>query len=136
MWQSAPVIVAIQEPIDLNFKSKNAVLLLRAMMVYRHRELIVGEYRPAETVFGQIEGGKPWWGLRGHVYYGSGEKSIDGPAEETRFILNPFLLVAADLSILNMLVNGNRLDWDRNLVTEADLTHPAFPLFCRPHALI
>lgn len=88
--------LAIQPPIELDFKTRAEVLQLREQAVQRQAELILGTYRPAEAVFGQIEDHLPWWGLAGYFYYGSGDKSIEGLSEESRFLVNPYLLVGAD----------------------------------------
>src|SRR5574341_1634331 len=92
----AGIDIAIQPTVELDFMSKDDVLKLRVEAVKKYPELIVGEYEPAEAVFGQIVNGRPWWGTMGLFYYGPGEQSIEGTSEESRFILNPYLLVAAD----------------------------------------
>jgi hypothetical protein len=53
-------------------------------------------YEPSLAVFGQIEDKKPWWGILGLCYYGSGELSIAGESGQSRFFLNPYLLVALE----------------------------------------
>ncbi|MBI5839719.1 MAG: hypothetical protein HZB19_06425 [Chloroflexi bacterium] len=91
-----PLNIAIQEPLELDFKSKAEVLQIRSDTVQKYPQLLAREYIPFEAVFGQIVDGLPWWGLAGQIYYGRGLQSIEGESEETRFILNPYLLVAAD----------------------------------------
>lgn len=66
---------------------------LRKSEVAKHPELASGGYEPDVRIFGNIEDGKPWWGLEGLYFYGGGLKSIVGGSEESRFIPNPFLLV-------------------------------------------
>lgn len=94
--QADGVDVAIQPPMELDFKSKAEVLQIRSDAAQKYPQLLAHEYRPSDAVFGQIVDGRPWWGLLGQVYYGPGENSIEGESEETRFLLNPYLLVAAD----------------------------------------
>ena len=94
--REAGIDIAIQPAIELDFMSKAEVLKLRVEAVQKYPGLIVGEYKPAEAVFGQIVDGRPWWGIVGHFHSGAGEDSIEGPSEESRFILNPYLLVVAD----------------------------------------
>ena len=88
--------ISINPPIELDNKTKAEVYALRRSSVARYRELIAGEYSPSEAVFGQIEDGKPWWGIEGHYCGGSRRRSTDGVSEETRFILNPFILLGLD----------------------------------------
>ncbi|HNQ50415.1 MAG TPA: aromatic aminobenezylarsenical efflux permease ArsG family transporter [Candidatus Omnitrophota bacterium] len=94
----APVsrIIAINAPVELDYKTKAEIYALRKSLVAMHREMISGEYQPSEAVFGQIEDKKPWWGITGQFCKGDGQHSIDGVSEEARFILNPFLLLAVD----------------------------------------
>jgi hypothetical protein len=111
--------IKIQPPIELDWKSQSEVLQLRAAAVRQYPELLASEYIPAERVFGQIVDGLPWWGMEGQFFYGKGEKSIVGPSEESRFILNPYLLVAPDFSV-----------WWQGRITESQLS--TFLLTCLP----
>lgn len=115
----------LQAPTELDFATKAEVFRLRTEAVLKHPDLIIGGYRPANAVFGQIEDGLPWWGTLGNFYYGSGEKSIEGLAEESRFILNPYLLVAAEIHSY----------WDPNLIAENAARQPDFLLYCAPSQL-
>jgi hypothetical protein len=90
------VNVAIQKPMELDGKRKSGVYVLRAVTANRYPELLARKYRPADQVFGMIENNLPWWGITGQFYYGPGERSIEGPSEESRFLTNPYMLVAAD----------------------------------------
>jgi hypothetical protein len=119
------VEIALQPPVELDFASKAEVLRLRTEAVLKYPDLLAGEYRPSDAVFDQIEDGLPWWGTLGNFYYGPGEQSLEGPAEETRFILNPYLLVAAEVYSY----------WDRNAIPEASARQPDFPLYCAPSQL-
>ena len=66
-----------------------------------------GSYRAdASPVFNQIEGGKPWWGLRGLICYGPGQLAIDGESDESRFIDNPFLLISMEEGHALILMKG------------------------------
>lgn len=95
---SAPLSCAIpiNSPIELDNLTKNEVYDIRESFVARHRELLEGDYHPAEAVFGQIIDGKPWWGIEGQFCGGKRRRSVDGVSEEARFILNPFLLLAIE----------------------------------------
>lgn len=92
---TSPYEIQLNLPIDLNYKTKKEIYEIRSSFVKKYPDLIKGSYLPSEQVFGQIIDGRPWWGLWGQVY-GAGQRSIEGLAEESRFIANPFLLVTMD----------------------------------------
>jgi hypothetical protein len=129
-----PVDIAIVPPVELDYQSRRDVLAMRSEAVYHYPELIQGDYRPSDHVFRQIKNGLPWWGMAGQFYYGSGDQSIDGPSEESRFIMNPYLLVGAELFGLTFWLPGD-LEWDDDRITESDLNSPDFPLTCDPALL-
>jgi hypothetical protein len=120
------VNLQIQSPIELDSMTKEQVLQLRRDEVYRYPEIVYSGYQPYEAIFDQIVDGLPWWGIPGQFYYGQGEQSIIGPSEESRFILNPYLLVAAEPCGM----------WDKNQISEALALQPNFPLYCPPTDLI
>ncbi len=91
-----PVHIAINPTIELDFKSKAEIYEIRKKYVNQYRELAPKSYKPSETVFGEIVGGKAWWGETGLSYYGKGMKIIEGMSEEARFLVNPYLLVGLD----------------------------------------
>jgi hypothetical protein len=90
-------LLKINDMIELDGKTKAEVYQIRSEYVNQKPEMVKalynGEYKPSDEVFGQITDGKTWWGILGICYYGNGEKSIEGPSEESRFIANPYLLV-------------------------------------------
>ena len=116
----------INAPTELDFKTKAEIENWRRSCVYQHPELLVYQYQPDKRIFGQIVDGKPWWGLNGQLFFDSGNRSIDGLSEETRFINNPFLLVAA-----NMVLEGYSYSPDRYRSRE-QLATSALPLDCSP----
>jgi len=130
---SGSLDIEIHLPTELDEKSKAEVFELREEAVYRYPDLISGDYAPSDAVFGQIKDHLPWWGVQGQFYFGSGERSIEGPAEESRFILNPYLLVAAEFYGLSIWSRGDL--WDRARTTEEILGQVGFPLYCRPARL-
>ncbi len=113
---------------DYNFLSKKQILDLRSKHVARFPQLVKGEYKPSDRVFLAIEDGKPWWGMRGIFLYGTGDKSIEGPAEESRFLSNPFLLVGAS--------PGSCLIWNTKTIPAAELERPDFPFCWQPSKLV
>jgi len=92
---------------EFNFKTKKEIYDLRKQRVFEHSNL-VASYVPSEAVFGHIVDKIPWWGIYGIYGYGTGIKSIEGPSEESRFLLNPYLLVG--LSELNAFITPAELD--------------------------
>jgi hypothetical protein len=116
------VEVVLQSPVELDFKTKAEVLQLRREAVARYPQLLAREYAPSEAVFGKVADGLPWWGIAGHFYYDTGERSIAGPSEESRFILNPFLLAAAEFNASWM-----------GVIAEQEVS--TFPLYCPPRGL-
>lgn len=80
---------------ELDYLTKADIYGLRKKHVSEHSGFIkgAGSYEPRGEVFQQIEDKKPWWGILGISYYGPGEKSIEGPSEESRFLSNPYLFV-------------------------------------------
>lgn len=93
---AADQMIMLNPLVELDFKSKEDVYALRSKYVAQHADLLIGTYKPSVNVFGQIESGKQWWGINGQFCSGPGEHSSDGPSEEARFIVNPFLLLGID----------------------------------------
>lgn len=114
-------------PQDLNFKSKAEILAIRTQLAGQYPQLLLHEYQPSAEVFEKIEDGKPWWGLHGESLWGEGKRSIEGAAEESRFLLNPFLLVGANPYTYNI--------WDPARTGDDDMSRPDFPFTWLPRAL-
>ncbi len=90
---SGQINIEFNPMIELDFKTKEKIYQIRKKYVFQYSQLVNESYQPSEDVFGQIEDNKPWWGIDGHFYYGPGNLSIEGPSEESRFLINPYLLV-------------------------------------------
>jgi hypothetical protein len=101
---------------------------MRAEQVLKNGDLLAsGTYEPNMDIFGAIEDGKPWWGLAGSAVYGRGQRSIIGQAEESRYVMNPFMLVG-----LNPPAQGM---WFENRLSEKELQDPDFPFFWLPESI-
>lgn len=124
--------IRLQVPIELDGLPRSDVWRIRTEAVNQYPYLIIGSYAPSMEVFGQIEDGLPWWGMSGQFYFGSGEKSIRGPAEESRFVINPYLLVAADFFGLGQEATPG---WNTSMIQESFVESPNFPLICQPNNL-
>jgi hypothetical protein len=92
---------------ELDFKTRQEIFELRKQRVLEHGKLIAS-YEPSHAVFGLIEDNKPWWGIYGIYGHGPGERSIEGPLEQSRFLLNPYLLVG--LSEQNAFITSASTD--------------------------
>jgi hypothetical protein len=95
-YASETIDIPLNSPVVLNGSSKEYILKLRRQYIDKIPALAPKNYKPSMDVFGQIQDGKPWWGMMGMCYYGPGEKSILGVSKESRFIVNPYLLVGAE----------------------------------------
>jgi hypothetical protein len=129
---SSPVHTPLEIPLRdaeiYNFKSKDYILAQRKKYLELTPQLVQGEYKPSSAVFGAMEDKKPWWGMYGRCVWGAGERSIEGPAEESRFISNPLLLVGAD--------PASATAWVKDKIQPSDLEQPDFPLVWKPKKLV
>lgn len=123
----AVVQIPISNPVNLNYQTRSAICHSRKQYVMTQPRLISGAYEPSDDVFGHIEDGRPWWGLEGMRYWGKGQRSIDGASEESRFIMNPFLLVGDS--------NCGMMVFDKSKVPPSRLRQGYFPLYCQPRDL-
>ncbi len=130
------ITIPVVPPIELNGKTRNEIYDLRQDAVLEFSWLIYTKYKPSHAVFSQIEDKRPWWGVTGHYYYGSGDQSILGAAEESRFILNPYLLVGAEFSGVSIWNEqyGSAF-WNQNIITPAALETGRFPFYVSPQNL-
>jgi hypothetical protein len=128
--------IPITPPIELDGLSDDQISDLRIEAALQFPWLLYTNYEPSHTVFSQIENGKPWWGIAGQYYYGAGEQSISGLSEESRYILNPYLLVGVDFSGLSIW-SGRPADsfWNQTLITNAALESTSFPFYPDPQNL-
>lgn len=104
---------------DYNFHTRAEIMELRRRYVSEVPALLTAPYTPVAPIFQAIEDRKPWWGLAGRSVWGRGTRSIEGLAEESRFMSNPYLLAGADPASASI--------WDKAKITSADLSNPNFP---------
>jgi hypothetical protein len=123
----SPIDIPIQLPAPLNFKTRAQVLQLRQGYVEATANLVSGPYLPSAEVFARIEDNKPWWGIIGQGVWGPGPRASEGVAEESRFILNPYLLAGANPAVEDM--------WLPEKMTGEDLARPDFPFCWEPSAV-
>lgn len=123
------VVVSIAPEVELDFLSKDAVLDLRREAVAQYPVLVRGDYRPAERVFGQIEDGLPWWGSVGEFEFlytrEGGEGAPRGTSEESRYLINPFLLATGEIYFIEATAADGASWWWPGSYSEAiDLNNP------------
>jgi len=126
--------IRLNEPMEFDGLTRDAVCRLRRNAVAQHPSLVAAGYRPSHAVFGQVEDGRPWWGIEGQYFHGSGQRSIEGLSEESRFVLNPFLLVAVDFTGLTPW--SPDFEWNHDRIEPEDLRREGFPFYCRPASLV
>ena len=118
------VSLAINSASEYDFHSRSEIENLRRNCANQHPELLLYQYTPMPAIFSQIEDGKPWWGLDGQLFFDSGDKSIDGLSEESRFVNNPFMLVCA-----NMVLDGYQYESSK-FPSKEDFALSGIPLDC------
>lgn len=123
----ATLDVPLNGPAEFNWKKRADILRMRQTAISRTPQLLNGSYVPLDDVFEQIEDGKPWWGFAGECVFGRGLGSIQGYSEESRFVLNPFMLVACNPATLGI--------WKASQLSDRDLKDPKFPFYWMPESL-
>lgn len=123
-----PYELPVIDPQEFDGLTKPQIYRLRKQSVWQHPLLMDANYHPSDEVFGGIRDGSPWWGLQGQFYFGRGPRSPEGLSEESRFVLNPYLLVAPEF--VGLLKSSGKLKWDRARITQEQLDSEGFPLYC------
>ena len=77
---------------EYNYLSKDEIYNIRKRYV-KSSLFWTPDYEPSNEIFGQIESGKPWWGVKQIICRANGENT-SGISAMSRFINNPNLLVA------------------------------------------
>jgi len=106
---------------SFNGATRAQIIAMRKKSIMQSSRLLDGEYIASPEIFDQIVDGKPWWGMEGSFVYGVGAQSTKGNSEESRFILNPYLLVAAN--------SWSTEIWDKSKISEREFADSNFP-FC------
>jgi hypothetical protein len=125
---AGPVSVPLNGPAEFNWKKREEILNMRRAAIARTPQLLAHQYQPTEDIFEQVEDGKPWWGFAGECVYGKGMASIKGFAEESRFVLNPFMLVACNPATLGI--------WNTSKLNPDQMNDPRFPFYWMPESLV
>lgn len=125
---SGTISIPLRKPITLNGLTRDEVLKLRKQAVDANSNLLLYRYEPMREIFGQIVDKKPWWGMAGTILYGAGSRSTIGVSEESRFILNPYLLVGINSATIGI--------FDPSKFKPNDLNSDSFPYFWSPDSLV
>lgn len=87
------ISIDVQPPMSFSYKTKQEIYNLRknavAKSIFKNPN-----YEPSGEVFGQIEDNKPWVSMNA-CFFGN-KACITGDSEESRFVLNPTILVAIE----------------------------------------
>lgn len=119
--------VPLNLPTQFNYKTRADILSMRKKEVDKFPGLLKSAYEPYNPIWGAIEDGKPWWGTAGACIFDSGKKSMIGPSEESRFVMNPYLLVAANPGVTGI--------WNPGAFSSKEMNDPSFPFFWQPEGL-
>lgn len=130
----AKQIIGLFKPQAFGGLTREKIFKMRSDVVRQHRDLLQNDYRPADVVFKRIKDGAAWYSLPGFFYYGPGEKSVDGPSSESRFVVNPFLLVAPEFWGISIWAGGH-LKWDRARIESSGNPIESLPLYPIPDTL-
>lgn len=114
-------------PISLNYLTREDILAKRSAEVMKYPMLMRSKYTPFHPIWGAIEDKKPWWGLAGAAVFDSGEKSMLGLSEESRFLMNPYMLVGANPNTTGI--------WNPSHFTNKEIMDPTFPYFWLPESI-
>lgn len=85
--------IALNPPEEFDGRTRKELFKKREVAFSLYPTLFKGEFRSDGLPFQEIADDRPWWGIQGLYRYGVGEKSILGESEESRFFLNPLLLL-------------------------------------------
>ena len=96
---SDPYVVYVNPPVELSGKTKAEIYDIRRS--YVEKSIFDStNYKPSNSVFGEIIDGKPWYSANFCRDNKTGLPRITGPSEESRFINNPTMLVALEYPFL------------------------------------
>lgn len=88
-------------PAELDGKNRDDILEMRKREVARHDRLIAEGYKPNADTFKGLTDQSSWLGTLGKFGYADQQKATEGPADAARWLLNPLLLVGADIWPVN-----------------------------------
>ena len=101
--------IPVNPVMNFNGMGGEQILNLRKININQAQSLMPANYEPSDKIFAQIQNDKAWWGLLGVSYYGPGKNSILGNSKESRFILNPYLLLGMDETGAHPVAVGSAL---------------------------
>lgn len=115
------------------------LLAIRKQRVGAPQQFMAREYIPSSVVFGALRSSGPWVSEAGFWALGRGMNSQEGSSHESLYILNPYLLVGAELWGLSIWSRGGQdpaIRWNPAVVKVDDLTRKEFPLHPQPSRLL
>lgn len=129
----------LRTAIELDGKSPKDILSIRQREVARHDQLISPGYSPNPTVFGDIGKTDQWIGTLGKYGYGPGTHAAEGPSESSRLLLNPLLLVGADIWPVDPSMNRLRISPNKfgsATLSRYRIGETRLPFFCEPQRMV
>ena len=98
---------------ELDGKTAEQILDMRRQEVARHQELIGDDYVPSAAIVKNLNRSDRWVGTLGKFGYEESSKITEGPSNASRIILNPLLLVAAEVWPVDPLMKRLQLSPER-----------------------
>lgn len=129
----------LRSAVELDGKTASEILEMRNRAVKRHAQLIAEEYEPSVAFRGLPESGSEWLGTLGKFGHPTGRNATDGPAQASRVLLNPLLLVSADIWPVNTSLKRVKMSPDGFRPSEMRDYHEGnrpLPFFCEPVGLV
>lgn len=124
---------------EFDGKTASEILEMRTRTVKRHSQLIAEEYEPSAAFDGLPEHGTEWLGTLGKFGYPAGRNGADGPAQASRVLLNPLLLVSADIWPVNPSLGRVKMSPDHFGETAIRDYHEGnrrIPFYCEPVGMV
>lgn len=126
-------------PTELDGKTSNDIIEIRKRAVAPHDKMIAEGYEPHSAAFTALSDQSVWLGTLGKFGYADPQMATEGPADATRWLLNPLLLVGADVWPINPSLERMKIEpstfgmrrVQRYLQGDSDL-----PFVCEPVGLI
>jgi len=99
----------LRSPTVLNGHSRDEVLEMRKREVARHANLFGKGYEPHSAAFAGLHDQSAWLGTLGKFGYADPQQATEGPADAARWLLNPLLLVGAEVWPINPTLQRTKL---------------------------
>lgn len=123
---SGVTVIESAAPISFGGIGREEVLAKRIVAVNRHSELLGGEYRPSDAVFGRLKDRSEWFSESGFFIKGRGEQSTVGVSYLSTGVLSPYQLVIPTFWGASIWGDG-KLKWKPEVLSQPE-SFPDLPL--------